>query len=209
MIFSSPTKTRKIMTIRAFEFTRTWNEIPVTIFAHDLDDAEQIYRDWVRSHHPDQSGLPLMIFPYGEDRLEARHLLFEAATRGETGVGYWHPSKRAWAVGQQQVEQLGELAPPAGNVGYYQVTAEPGDDAKVFATSFDEATTLYCAWHIDAYGSLPERFFVDRRSRWGLTGELATLRDDLEAEITGVARKDNEGMWRVLPPDWEPIIMKR
>jgi hypothetical protein len=192
------------MTIRAFEFTRTWDEIPVTIFARDLDDAEQIYRDWVRSHHPDQSGLPLMIFPYGEDRLEARPLLFEAATLGETGVGYWQGSKGAWIVGQPQHEQLGELAVPEGRVGYYQVTAEPGDDAKVFATSFEQATTLYCAWHIDAYGSLPERFFIDRRSRWELVGEFATLRDDLEAEISGVGRFDNYGVRRILPAAWEP-----
>ena len=27
----------------------------------------------------------------------------------------------------------------------------------------------------------------------------------LGAEITGVARADNDGVWRILPPDWEPI----
>jgi hypothetical protein len=123
---------------------------------------------------------------------------------GVTGVGYWNRSKRAWAIARPQDEQLGELAPPEGRVGYYQVTAEPGDDAMVFATSFEEATTLYCACHLDAWGSLPERFFIDRRSRWELVGERATLRDDLEAEITGVARRDNDGVLRVLPPDWEP-----
>ena len=36
-------------------------------------------------------------------------------------------------------------------------------------------------------------------------GEQATVRDGLETGVTGVARLDNDGVWRILEPDWEPI----
>jgi hypothetical protein len=194
------------MTIKAFECTRHWAEVPVTIFAHDLDEVDEIYRTWVATHHPEQRGEPDVVYPYSGSRLEARLLLDAAAALDTVGVGYWDRRKHAWVVVQAEDPLPGDLAPPEGRVGHYDVKSDEGDDAKVFATSFEEATTLYIAWHADRWGEAPTWFTVHMRSRWELMGELATLRDGLDAEITGVARWDNDGVSRILPPDWEPVI---
>lgn len=192
------------MTIKVFEFTRTSAEVPVTIFAHDLDEAEKQYRDWVKTHHPGHSTEPEMIYPYFGSKLKARPFLDAAAALGRVGVGYWKNGTRIWVIGGPEDKPSGDLALPEPRVSFYRVKAEEGDDASVFARSFEQATSLFSAWHLDRWGDLPTRFFIHTLSRWDLLGELATLRDDMEAELTGVAGRDNYGIWRILPPDWEP-----
>ena len=194
------------MTIRAFECVRTWDETPVTIFAKTLDEAERIYGEWACAHHEDQSPDLMMIYPFGEERLEVRPHLDRAASLGRPGVGYWDVSKGSWTIVAPHDDPAGDLAPPEGTVAFYLVQDEQGEnDAQVFATSFEEATNLYCAYHTDCWGELPSKFTIHKRSRWELMGEQATLRDGLEAGVTGVAQSDNDGVWRILEPDWEPI----
>jgi hypothetical protein len=193
------------MTIRAFECVRPWDDVPVTIFANNLDHAHQIYREWVGRNRPGQPLQLAAIFPYGEDRLEVRPHLDKAASLGTAGVGYWDVSEGSWVIGDPRADPLGHLAPPESNVSFYRVE-DPGEpDVLVFANSFEEATVLFQEWHRDAWGSPPERFTIEKRSRWELMGDQATLRDGLDAGITGVARADSDGVWRILPPDWEPI----
>jgi hypothetical protein len=197
------------MTTKAYEIFPTWSEIPVTIFAHDADEAERLFREWVGAHFRHQPATIESIYPFAGDALAARPRLAQGAALDVSGIAYWDLRKHAWTIAQPQDEPCGDLASPEGNAGYYFVKADEGDDAKIFATSFEEATNLYCAWHLDRWGELPERFYIQKGSRWELTGGLATLRDDLENVITGVAAVDNDGVWRVLPPDWEPSYTKQ
>ncbi len=194
------------MTIKAFECTRFWDAVPVTIFANDLDEVEQLYRTWVETHHPGQRGEPDMVYPYGGDRLEVRLHLDAAAALNTIGVGYWDRAKHAWIIAGAEDPMPRDLAPPEGRVSFYQIESDEGDDAKVFAMSFEEATALYCEWHRDRWGENPGWFTIHKRSRWRLMGELATLRDGLAAEIAGVAGWDNDGVLRILPPDFEPVL---
>lgn len=193
------------MTIKVFEFECRWSEIPATIFANDPHEAEQIFREWAALHYPQQCGEPAVIYPFAESRLEARPLLDAAAALDVAGIGYWDSDRCAWVIASASEDAIGERSPPERRVGYYRVEDEGGDTKMVFAKSLEEVTAHYCAWHVDAWGELPTYFSIDKRSHWELLGQLATLRDGLEAEITGVAKWDNDGVWRILPPDWEPI----
>jgi hypothetical protein len=190
--------------MQAFEITRTWSEVPVTVFAPTLDDATRIYRDWVEAHHPHQPAEPEMIYPYGGQWLKARVLLGEAVRLNIAGVGYWIPSEYRWSIRSPTDKPLGELAANETRVAYYRVEAEEGEDAMVFAGSFEQATSIYCVFHLDRWGEMPTRFSLRKMSRWSLVGEFVTVRDGMAAEITGVALRDGHGQWRILPPDYEP-----
>ncbi len=93
-------------------------------------------------------------------------------------------------------------------MGYYRFEAEEGEDAMVFAESLEHATTLYCAYQLDRWGELPTRYSLRKMSRWDLHGEFVTLRDDMQADMSGVAFLDEHDVWRILPPDWEGPILQ-
>ncbi len=191
------------MTTRVFECARSWDNTPVTVFARDLEHAAIIYAEWVKRHFPDKPHGATTIYAFGEERLEARPLLDAAASAGSFGVGYWDAAIHKWLVVQPDSIRLGELAPPLGQVTYFHVTCDEGDDALVFAESIVDASRLYDEWHRDRWGEPPTWFKIESRSRWELVGELATLRDDMVANITGVAAGDMDHRWRILPPDRE------
>ncbi len=196
------------MTIKVFEFTRSWADVPVTIFASGMSQAEKIYHQWLSTHHADQPADPDNICIYNETWVAARPHLAKASALGASGIGYWSSLEHRWMVGEPQSDPLGYLAPPEPSVRYFRAMADEGDDARVFATNFEEATSLYCAWHLDRWGELPARFTIHIRSRWELAGGLVTLRDDMEEGIVGIAGVEGEFL-RILPPDHEPILPKK
>lgn len=195
--------------MHVFEMIRDWaDEAPVTVFAGTVEEACRIYRDWVDAHHPSAPPQPTMIYCYHDQWRDERPVLARVAKQGRAGIGYWSATAERWLVGDPGDAPLGRLIEPTPNVGYYRFEAEEGEDAMVFASSFEEATTLYCAYQLDRWGELPTRFSVRTMSRWDLRGDLVTLRDGMEADITGVGMRDERGVWRILPPDWEPPVRR-
>ena len=193
------------MNIRAFECVRTHSEIPITVFGRTVHDAETIYQKWASKHDEDSPQDLAMIFPYGEARLAARPLLDAAAAQGIAGVGYWDAKRGAWNITDPSDHPRGDLAPPETSSSYYEVVSERDDKAMVIAPSFEQGAKLFVQWHCDRWGEEPQWFSIQKRSRWDLSGDYATLRDGLIAGMIGVAGIDNDGIWRILPPDWEPI----
>ncbi len=195
------------MTTRVFECARiNRDETLVTVFARDLDHAAMVYEEWAAQHSPERPLGAHTIYAFGEERLEARPLLDAAASAGKFGVGYWDEQQHKWLVGPPDGPRLGELAPPVGRVTYFQVDSDAGDDAIVFAENIVDASKLYDEWHSSRWGDSPSWFTIATRSRWDLVGEHATLRDDMIANVTGVAAGDMDDRWRILPADWEKPV---
>ena len=194
------------MTTQVFEFFRGGGAVPITVFAHDLAEAEDIFSRYLDAHEPGQHRVPPMIYPYGAEWLSKRPLLEAAAQEGNSGIGYYLEWQWRWEITEPEASRDEPLAPPERSVHYYRFESEEGDDAMLFATSYEQAVTFYCVWHQENWGSLPPHFTARQMDRWMLTGPLAVLRDQLEAEIPGVAQWNMADGWTILPPDWEPPL---
>lgn len=192
--------------MQVFEMVRDWAEEPVTVFANTLEEARQIYKRWIAAHHPDRPPQPITIYPFSAEWLGDRVVLGQAAKQGKAGIGYWRRPVGGWLIGAPGEVPLGDICEPEPRIAYYRFEAEEGEDALVFAESVEHATSLYCEQQVDRWGELPTRFSLRKMSRWDLRGELVTLRDDMEGEIAGVACQDEQGVWRILPPDWDPPL---
>lgn len=172
----------------------------MVVVAPGLDEAERIHRIWIETHRLDQSLVLGGLYPTSEEYVKARPLLAELASRGSTGVGYWDGEKGRWMLAPPREAPLGTLTPTIDNVVYFQFEDDVGRLARVFAGSYEHATTLYCAWHLDRRGELPDVFTARKGSLLILSGEYTTLLYDLAAGISGVAQQDEKGVWRILPP---------
>ena len=65
--------------MKVFEMIRHWEEHPLTVFARDIPEAEDIYRAWATAHFPDQLKAAVMVHTYEGKLLEARPALASAA----------------------------------------------------------------------------------------------------------------------------------
>jgi hypothetical protein len=187
--------------MQVFEMVRSWGEEPITVFANDLRDAERIYQRWVEAHHPDRSIRPLMIYPYSGFNLEGRPELGFACERGAAGVGYWDRPGRRWLIAAPDSPLSPDLARPASAVKYHRVTDSDGEELMVFAESFEEAVGYYVTWCLEAYGDVPRGIVINRESRWRLVLALASLRDDMDAGVAGVARWTADDGWHIAEPE--------
>ncbi len=79
------------------------------------------------------------------------------------------------------------------------------DDAdlavQVFANSHDEAAGLFQIWHYTQFGEVCHAFGCEQMSPWLLIGDQIGLREDMDGEQVGIAGREEDGVWRVLPPD--------
>lgn len=198
---------RKVTTtMMVFEFARGDSVPPITVFADELRQAEELFRRWSQAHDPEFNDGPPNVFPFNAQWLELRPLLRSAVKRVQPGIGYWDERSFAWVTHEPEDETDLPLAPAPGKVRLYRFDCEERLQELVFAMSYDEAVRLFCLHHIELWGSLPTSFTARETCRWTLSGPLAVLRDQLEAEITGVAQRDRAEGWRVLPADWEAPV---
>jgi hypothetical protein len=189
--------------MQIFELITDMGGRPMVVVAPDLDEAERIHRIWAETHGLDQFVLG-GLYPSSEDHLIASPLLAELASRSSAGVGYWDTEAGRWILAAPAVAPLGTMHPPIDDIFCFHFDDDGGDRAMVFATCYEHATTLYCAWHLDRWGEVPRVFTARKASPLDLSGEYASLADDLAAGISGVAQRDDEKVWRIMPPDWEP-----
>ena len=189
------------MTKIAFEFFSKPGASPVTVVASDLTEAQQLYQTWLECAVETETLLPPAIDVFASDWLERRPLLREACSHNRSGIAYWSENRFGWEVFPADQKSALASAPPEGTMRCIQFTADEGDDALVFAPDHQEAVNTFCVWHIERWGSPPTHFRANDLSRWKLRGEMAVLRDQLEAEIEGVAHWDFHEGWQILPPE--------
>jgi hypothetical protein len=94
--------------MKAYEIFPTWSEIPVTIFAHDAEQAERLFREWVAAYFRHQPTTIESIYPFAGDALAARPLLARAAALDVPGIAYRDPRKHGWTIAQPMDEPCGE-----------------------------------------------------------------------------------------------------
>lgn len=189
--------------MNVFEMFRTWAEEPVTVLAETLEESLRIYAEWIDKHHPDRSDEPSMVYPFTGARLKARPRRAALANRSSPGIAYWNKTANCWTVSPPSGATVADLVEPEPLVSFFQLDADEESDMMIFADSFEGASSIFCAYQLARWGQLPTRFSLTKKSRWDLHGEFATLRDDMEADISGVGRRDYESKWRILPPDHE------
>jgi hypothetical protein len=189
--------------MKVFEIARSWADIPLTVVAPTLEEAERIHREWIEAHHLDRLIAPVSIFPYGEGWLKARPPLAKVAAENKAGIAYWDPGSGSWRVADPKDAPLGLLATPPGPIECYRFEATEEQKPMVFAETHEEAVTIFCWRYEIEWGEEPGWFLVRKLSRWDLVGDLATLRDDMDAGISGIAGKDENGHWRIMPVGWD------
>ena len=192
--------------MQVFEFARSWADDMVTICASNLAQAETIYSEWIETHHPDRPPQSEMVFPYAVWSLHGRPELAAACNLGQSGVGYWDPVGARWLIADPRAPAHTRIARPQSFVKYHRVAATDGDELMVFAKSYEEAVGMYVSWHSDAYGGPPDGLTVLRRSRWQLVLALASLRDEMDAGLVGVASWSSHDGWHIHEPDHGTVI---
>lgn len=198
------------MTIKIFRMFSEGSPIPLTVFASSQEDAKLTYLEWVvihQPHRPAWSKEPSRVWRLSKKELAARPQLADAARaaarHGLDSVGYWLGHDRGWIALPTYCDRAGKISPYEPDVRYYLVEAEAGDDAQVFARDMDEALRLYDIWYRDAYGYHAADCTVRAVSRELLTGDQATLREDMDRGLTGIAGWTLAGGWKIYPPDHE------
>ena len=191
--------------MQVFEMASRWLGEHVTVFANSEQEARAIYREWVEAHHPGRPVRPGRVYPFNEEQLKHRPVLEAAAKMNTAGVGYWGRVEQHWLVAHACNTPLGDLAEPEPPVGYFEVDTDEGEHTRVFAVSEEQATTLYIAYELHKWGVVPKSFTVRKKTRWHLTWEFITLRDDMQAGVCGIGLPDERGIWRIQSPehDWD------
>ncbi|KRA81225.1 hypothetical protein [Altererythrobacter sp. Root672] len=187
--------------IQVFEVALPWTEERITVFAEDLGHAERIYAEWILAHRPSEPACASLIYHYEGFNLEGRPELILARMTGTAGIGYWDTTTRRWLVVRPSDPPSGDLVRPPSLVKYHRVRATDGEELLVFAESFEEAVGYYVVWHLDEYGDVPSGIVINRKSRWQLVLALASLRDDMDAGVAGVARWTADEGWHIVDPE--------
>ncbi|MED5544913.1 MAG: hypothetical protein VYD90_06665 [Pseudomonadota bacterium] len=180
------------MTISVYEVGDYLGE-PLTIFAQGDDEAEHIFREWMAKHRlcaePD---MPI-VHVYAGRILAARTHLQVAADRGETGVGYWDGTNDRWRIESPRAEMTHSALRPQTRINCYRVEVDDGLMYLAFAKDVGIATSFL----IDACASGVAGMKVQRLSPLRFVSTMATLRDDMESGVEGLASWSSERGWRV------------
>jgi hypothetical protein len=201
MVAASSTKRCLQMTVQVFEVHDGATGVPLTILADDEAHARSIYAAWVRRHEPSRKATGIGAFRRGGRWLAVREQLADLARAGRPGVAYWLGLERGWTVRSPEDKQVGDLAPYKSSVRFYRVEDNEGEEKLIFARSSQEALTMFVAWCLDAIGEVAEGFTIRRVSRWTLTGPMLPLREQMDAEIVGVAGWSLSDGWNIYPFD--------
>jgi len=189
--------------IKVYEFNCAALGLPVTIFARNVSQAHEMFELWHSYHTP---FLPITLTTISESSL--RHLtdtpqLAEAARAGITGVGYWMGHREGWCIRPADGDTPGVIAPLLPTVRYFVGVSDEIGEVLVFAECRHDADKIYDEYHRDCMGWSDDAQDLTEMSRWLLTDAKVTLREDMEAGLTGIGRECEDGFWHILPPDYE------
>ena len=127
---------------------------------------------------------------------------FEQAKQSRNvGVAYWLGHRAGWLVQHASAPMIGYHAELAPDVQYFRVDDGADLAVQVFANNQDEAAGLFQIWHYTQFGEVCGEFGCQQMSPWLLIGDQVSLREDMDGDQIGIAGHDEQGVWRVLPPD--------
>lgn len=120
-----------------------------------------------------------------------------------SGIGWWIDHRQGWIVGPGDGESRGWLNPPHTDVMCFRCSGPDFPELLVFATSPRQACEIFDERSRDAFGWEGELETMQRYVHWLLVGPQVTLREDMDAGLTGVGRECEDGFWRIFAPDHE------
>jgi len=196
------------MTINAYRIFGDESPVPLTVFAHDAQSAEAIYGEWIMRHMPGRAPKPKSIEECDEGSLsefpQLAEAVHDATSKDTAGVGYWLGHRGGWFVQPPHAPRLGELGPFVSGIECYVFVHGDADDRiLVFAHDQDHANELFSAWHEAAFGRPFEHVLFKWVSRWLLTDDQVTLREEMDIGMTGIAGWSPMTGWHIYAPDHE------
>jgi hypothetical protein len=189
-----------------FKISSEITDRPLTVFARDSGHAFDIYYVWRELLYPDIPFTTAKTVQLTVADLAQQPQLAEAAASGLIGVGYFIDHYQGWLIAPPDETVLFDFAPREVWVSAYRFDEGDGEVLLVFATSLEQAVIFRDEWNVVAYGEADEYVGVEVISRWLLTGEKATLRDDMDEGLVGVGEECEDGFWRIFPADYEPTF---
>ena len=180
--------------------------IPLTVIAESYEAAEQNYLKWREARGLGAPARLKQVTRRDEAWLADHPQLAELAGEGTAGIAYWLNHRDGWALAAPSDEPVGELQPHEPFVRCFWIEVDGGDSAMVSATSHEHAATMFLVWHERVRGKRPHRFTIKKRSRWLLTGGMHVLREEMDAEMMGIAAHSEEDGWHIYPPDDDRVI---
>lgn len=194
------------MTINVYRIYGEESPVPLTVFASDTNQAEEIYAEWILRHMPGRDDVPDTIEQCIDESFaefpqlgEAAH---EATLKEQGGVAYWLGHRGGWFVQPASAPRLGEIAPASSSVECYLfIYGENDVRLYVFANDRDHATELFQEWHKDTFGRPFEQIMFKQISRWTLTEDQVTLREEMDIGMVGISGYSLATGWHIYPPD--------
>ncbi|MCW1381969.1 hypothetical protein OLX02_03955 [Novosphingobium sp. KCTC 2891] len=184
-------------------FIATTNEArdPVTLVARHVEEAFRLLYRWREAHDPRAVGTDAMLVHLTDRDIADQSQLAELARSGCVGLAWWTGEREGWVLGVPDGEALGDIAPPSPAVRCFVFTTmEPGG-TYVVAETLEQGIEMLNA-HSQRLNGWDARYGeVVELSVWLLYGTLITLRVEMFAGKTGVARECEDGFFRIAPAD--------
>lgn len=188
---------------KVYEFNCAALGLPVTIFAKNIGQAQEIFYLWHSHHAPFLAITETTITESSVSHLTDQPQLADAARAGIAGVGYWMGHRDGWCIRPADGDAPGVIAPLVPSVRFFVGKSDDVGEVLVFAESQRDADKIYDEYHRDCMGWSDDAQDLADMSRWLLTGPKVTLREDMDAGLTGVGRECEDGNWHILPADYE------
>jgi hypothetical protein len=180
---------------------------PLTIVASGYEEARNIFAEWFEANcdggdprEPKVTQLSLM-----QTAMQPQHA--DLARQGLSGVAYWLGHRAGWILAASQEPRKGQIAPPLCDVRCFVFTDEQ-EELLVFAPTVEAAHSIHVEWNLSNYGERGEFTGAQEVPRWLLQGPQVTLREDMDAGLTGVGSVSEDGLWHIFPADYEPELSR-
>ncbi|KTR82484.1 hypothetical protein NS277_13470 [Novosphingobium barchaimii] len=177
---------------------------PVTIVAHDAEEAFRNFLLWSSRHAPEALDGDSEVVQLTERDLALQPQLRDAASSGHTGVAWWMGHHEGWLITAPDGDAAGETAPPYTPIKCYAFTgSDEFGTIYVFTKTPELASAMLHLHGLARFGSDVDFEDVNEISPWLLTDGKMTMREQMFERVTGVGRPCEDGIWRIFPADYD------
>ncbi|RVU07147.1 hypothetical protein EOE18_04175 [Novosphingobium umbonatum] len=184
----------------AFQARCRGDDTAVTIIAHDMEHASLIFAEWLRNHrgHIISQFMDFRVFT--DRHVYAQPEMRDLMEAGYTGVCYWLEEPEVWTIAPPHMPAKGPLERP---VRIKAFAFHHGKESAlwVFAEDVAEAHAIYDIWHRDTWGCPAEWDKITPLLPHKIPMEKSMLLEDMDEGRKGIAEQDDEGDWRICPPE--------